>query len=284
MSTKIGRFGLSIGALAAVLAFSAPALADHGGGGGHASGGGAHMSSGGHVSAGHVPGGRAAGGYASGGHGYSVGGAGHSYGYAGAGRAVGGGPHIAPSGHYGNGAGFGGGYGGGFAHGGGNWGGGFHGGGFGGWHGGFWGGGFWRGGFWPRAYYGLGFSWFLPVLPLAYATYWWDGSPYYYANNVYYTWNPGYDGYVVTDPPPVNDGASAPADANGNEAPPNSQPPPVASDQIFMYPRNGQSDAQLATDRNECQQWASSQAGGGRPDDYRRAMTACAEARGYSAK
>jgi hypothetical protein len=132
------------------------------------------------------------------------------------------------------------------------------------------------------------------VLPLAYATYWWDGNPYYYANNVYYTWNPTYDGYTVTDPPPVNDGANAPAGSDGGAAapmpPPGAaqMPPPSAGaggDQIFMYPRNGQSDAQLATDRSECQQWAASQAGnGGRPDDYRRAMTACAEARGYSAK
>ncbi len=51
--------------------------------------------------------------------------------------------------------------------------------------------------------YGAGFAWFLPILPLAYATYWYSGVPYYYANDVYYTWNPSYDGYVATDPPPV---------------------------------------------------------------------------------
>jgi hypothetical protein len=38
---------------------------------------------------------------------------------------------------------------------------------------------------------------------LAYATYWYDGIPYYYANDVYYTWNPTYDGYTATDPPPA---------------------------------------------------------------------------------
>ena len=83
----------------------------------------------------------------------------------------------------------------------------------------YWRGGYWHGGFWPRAYYGLGFSWFLPILPLAYATYWYGGIPYYYANDVYYTYNPSYDGYVATDPPPVADsGAGAEGAAPGSEA------------------------------------------------------------------
>ncbi len=57
-----------------------------------------------------------------------------------------------------------------------------------------WGGGWWHGGWWPRAFYGAGFAWFLPTLPLAYSTYWYGGVPYYYANNAYYTWDPQYDG------------------------------------------------------------------------------------------
>src|SRR6202041_3061088 len=109
--------------------------------------------------------------------------------------------------------------------------GGFHGGAYGGFRGGdvggrgayyghgystgaYWRGGYWHGGFWPRAYYGLGFSWFLPVLPLAYATYWYGGIPYYYANDVYYTYNPAYEGYVATDPPPIAD--SSGADSSGS--------------------------------------------------------------------
>src|SRR6202051_4093777 len=56
----------------------------------------------------------------------------------------------------------------------------------------YWRGGYWRGGFWPRAYYGLGFSWFLPILPFAYTTYWYGGLPYYYAHDVYYTYKPPY--------------------------------------------------------------------------------------------
>ena len=77
-----------------------------------------------------------------------------------------------------------------------------------GWHRPYWGGGYWHGGYWPRAYYGWGYPWFLGVLPAVYATYWWGGVPYYYANDVYYTWNSGYNGYVVTDPPPVDTGDS----------------------------------------------------------------------------
>jgi hypothetical protein len=55
--------------------------------------------------------------------------------------------------------------------------------------------------------------------------------------------------------------------------------------QIFMYPKNGQSEAQQSVDKRECQQWASSQAGQGAANagDYRRAMLACIEGRGYSA-
>jgi hypothetical protein len=118
------------------------------------------------------------------------------------------------------------------------------------------------------------------VLPLAYATYWWGGVPYYYANDVYYTWNPGYDGYVATDPPPV-------ADEQGGAQPPMEQPPSEAgSAQVFMYPKNGQSEQQQSTDRRECQQWAASQAGadGANAPDYRRALVACVEGRGYSAQ
>lgn len=67
-----------------------------------------------------------------------------------------------------------------------------------------WGGGYWRGGFWPAAYYGWSYPFYLGVLPALYATYWWSGVPYYYVNNVYYTWNAADNGYVATDPPPVS--------------------------------------------------------------------------------
>jgi hypothetical protein len=173
---------------------------------------------------------------------------------------------------------------------GGGWNGGWHGGGWGGWRGSAWRGGYWNGGFWPRCYYGVGFAWFLPILPLAYATYWYSGVPYYYANDVYYTWNPTYDGYVATDPPPVADSSGSadvaglpPGDAGAQTGP--GPGGPIAG-QIFMYPKNGQSAEQQATDKAECQKWASDQAGqvAQNGSDYNRAMVACVEGRGYSAR
>jgi hypothetical protein len=153
----------------------------------------------------------------------------------------------------------------------------------GGYHGYNWGGGYWHGAFWPRAYYGWGFPLFLPVLPAIYATYYWGGIPYYYANNVYYTWNPDQNGYTVTDPPPV-DGTAGSTDDSNNQ-------PANASD-VYAYPQNGQTDEQQSNDRYECHTWARSQTGfdptvsssTGNADDYRRAMIACMNARGYSSQ
>ncbi len=125
-------------------------------------------------------------------------------------------------------------------------------------------------------YYGVNFAWFLPVLPSVYATYWYGGMPYYYANDVYYTWDPNYDGYVATDPPPVADNGSASPQGQSSAG------------QIYMYPKHGQSAEQQSEDRRACQQWAADQTSGESSSqqygDYRRAMTACAEGRGYSVK
>jgi hypothetical protein len=270
MSMKFKSWVLAAGALGSVLLGAAPAMAEgHGGGGGGHAGGGGHFGGGAHVSGG----------------GAHFGGAAH----------FSGGAHYASAGHYGAGYPA-------ASHG---YPAGFHGSSVAGYHGGYsgayyghgystgayWRGGYWGGGFWPRAYYGVGFSWFLPVLPLAYATYWWGGVPYYYANDVYYTYNPSYDGYVATDPPPVSD-PNATADASGAPpaAAPSAAPAPAAggpvAGQIFMYPKNGQSPEQQATDKAECQQWAAQQAGqvAQNATDYQRAMSTCVEGRGYSAR
>src|SRR6202453_2123508 len=253
MSIKGKGVLLAVSALGLILAGAGPALAQHAGGGGHASGGGGHSAGGGHVAAAYRGGayaGRGAG-YVGGRAGYA-GGHGYSTGYRG---------------------------------------------GYGGWRGSAWRGGYWRGGFWPGAYYGAGFAWFLPILPLAYATYWYSGVPYYYANDVYYTWNPTYDGYVATDPPPVADssgsadaGTPPPSGADNqsqnqsqNYAPPSGPGPggPVPG-QIFMYPKNGQSTEQQAADRSECQKWATDQAGQVAQDgsDYSCVRVAYVEGRG----
>jgi subtilase family serine protease len=68
------------------------------------------------------------------------------------------------------------------------------------------------------------------------------------------------------------------------------QPPAAAAAsqqaQVFMYPKNGQSDAQQLADRRECEQWAAQMAGGGAADGsgYYRAINACGEGRGYSVR
>jgi hypothetical protein len=262
MITKGKTFFLAAGVLASILGGAAPAMAQHSGGGGH--GGGGHMG-GSHVSGGHMGGAHAAGGA-------------HFAGTA----------HFAP-GFHGSPAGF---HGGGFAGHPGFTNGRFGNHGFS--NGAFWHGGFWHGGFWPRAFYGPGFAWFLPILPLAYATYWWGGVPYYYANDVYYTYDPSYQGYVATDPPPVS-GSDSSGDASGSAVAPNGAPAGAPTSdpaqqgiagQIFMYPKNGQSVEQQATDKAECQQWATQQAGqvAQNSSDYQRAMVACVEGRGYSAR
>jgi hypothetical protein len=134
------------------------------------------------------------------------------------------------------------------------------------------------------------FGLYVTVLPPFYTTLWFGGVPYYYANDVYYQWDPSQNGYVVAPPPPGADQPGAGPDAS----PP---PPPPAGDDFYIYPRNGQPQAQQAADRYECHNWAKGQTGfdptapgGGVPDtgprreQYQRAITACLEARGYSVK
>jgi hypothetical protein len=152
----------------------------------------------------------------------------------------------------------------------------------------YWRGGYFHGYFWPRAHYHHGFVRFVTVLPAFYSTYWFAGVPYYYWDDTYYTWSPAEYGYVATDPPPaVDDDASD----TGSAVPESSD-----SSSVYIYPKNGQSEEQTATDRYECHQWAAGQtgfdptsgvdqsAGSSGPDDYRRAMIACLDGRGYSAR
>ncbi len=126
----------------------------------------------------------------------------------------------------------------------------------------------------------------VPFLPGIYSTFWFGGIPYYWANDTYYLWRPEVGGYVVTRPPAeVSPSTRAPA-AN-------------ASIEPFIYPKNGQSEQQQATDRYECHRWAATQANfdptqpstdpstgpaGSARDAYVRAFSACLEGRGYSVK
>jgi hypothetical protein len=124
------------------------------------------------------------------------------------------------------------------------------------------------------------FGLIVPFLPLYYTTLWVGGVPYYYANEVYYTQTTG--GYVVVEPP------------KGEiiQAPP-------SREKMFIYPRKGQSEKQQSDERYACHRWAvdqthfdPTQPPGAVPEaqasqkqaDYRRAMGACLDARGYTVK
>jgi len=65
------------------------------------------------------------------------------------------------------------------------------------------------------------------------------------------------------------------------------------SDELFAYPRNGQSEEQQRKDGGDCQQWAAAQTGFAphssenlveKRNEYFRAQVACLEARGYSVR
>lgn len=165
--------------------------------------------------------------------------------------------------------------------------GGYHGGygyrGYGGWHGGYYG---WRGGYWGGwgccgwGWGGLGLGLYFATLPLYYSTYWWDGVPYYYADNTYYLYDPNVQQYVTVAPPAGLQGPATDNQPSGTE--------------LMAYPRNGQSAEQQAKDKFECHQWAVGQTGfdptlgapaaaaASKRSDYMRAQAACLEGRGYS--
>jgi hypothetical protein len=126
---------------------------------------------------------------------------------------------------------------------------------------------------------------FVTVLPPAYTTVYFGGTPYYYANDTYYIWSADRSAYEVVDPP------------TGIEAQGSTRPPAV--DNIFVYPKNGQTSEQQARDQFDCYRSASIQTGfdptkpdGGvspgdaanKRSDYLRADTACLDARGYSVR
>ncbi|MDB6083113.1 MAG: hypothetical protein JWN43_994 [Gammaproteobacteria bacterium] len=151
-----------------------------------------------------------------------------------------------------------------------------------GWHGGYG----WRGyggyyGGWGWGGVGLGLGLYFATLPLFFSTLWWDGIPYYYANDTYYRYDTGVGQYVTVAPPP-----QAQNQASAQE--------PVGTD-LIAYPKNGQTADQQSKDKYECHHWAATQTGfdptqgaaAGSADkrtDYMRAQAACMEGRGYSVK
>jgi len=190
--------------------------------------------------------------------------------------AHGGGPGGGGGGHGGGGGGHGGygGRGGGYAGYGGYRGG--YGGrsGYGGYRGGY-------GGYGGWGYGGLGIGLYFAALPFYYSTFWADGEPYYYADQNYYQWDNNVGQYQTVNPP---------ADVTRQVA--------MQSPNLMAYPKNGQTDAQQATDKSACRTWAAAQSGfdptqavqaqasttgsNNKQSDYMRAQAACLEGRGYS--
>jgi hypothetical protein len=157
-----------------------------------------------------------------------------------------------------------------------------------GYYGGYYG---WRGGWgccgWGWPWVGLG--WGIPALPLGYATLWWDGVPYYYANNYYYVWDSGAGQYQAVEPP---SGVSSSSSTSRAAIPSNTWT------DLYAYPKAGQSAEQQAKDREECHKWAVAQTGfdpaqpthdtpsewASKRESYLRAEGACLTARNYSVK
>lgn len=126
---------------------------------------------------------------------------------------------------------------------------------------------------------------FVPWLPPYFSTIWWNGVPYYYANDTYYIWAADQNKYQVVAPPAgIEETATT-------EAP--------VTQRLFVYPKKGQSPAQQSQDEYDCHRWSLAQSGfdptqpgGGVPptqraqrrNDYLRADASCLEGRGYTVR
>ncbi len=117
------------------------------------------------------------------------------------------------------------------------------------------------------------------TLPLGFLAFGLGATTYYYLNDVYYTWDPVQDGYVVVAKPSDADQAIAEA----------------TKGRLYIYPKQGQDEDQQSKDRYECHRWAVSESGvdptldekeftAAQNQDYRRAISACLEGRGYTVK
>jgi len=123
-------------------------------------------------------------------------------------------------------------------------------------------------------------------LPLYYSTMWWDGIPYYYADNTYYRWNGSVNQYETVSPPPgIQAQGQDPGQGQGQAS---------GSAGLIAYPKSGQTQEQQGKDKFECHRWAVGQTGfdptqggaapAGKRTDYFRAQAACLEGRGYTVK
>lgn len=112
----------------------------------------------------------------------------------------------------------------------------------------------------------------------------WEGAPYYYADDIYYEWSGTAGAYQEVQPP------AGLAEQIVAQA-------PVVTE-LFVFPNGDQSNEQLKRDREACQRWAVQQSGFdpktmdphikassrsvAEHENYLRADGACLEARDYS--
>jgi len=135
----------------------------------------------------------------------------------------------------------------------------------------------------------LGLGLYFATLPYYYSTYWAGGVPYYYADDNYYQWDGNVGQYETVNPP-----AEVVSQVEAQ------------SPDLIAYPKNGQSEAQQATDKAQCLAWAAAQSGfdpssktaknqgaanntaasefANKRSQYMRAEAACLDGRGYSVK
>jgi hypothetical protein len=115
-------------------------------------------------------------------------------------------------------------------------------------------------------------------LPAGYFSFNLGRHSYYYLNYGYYLWDRPSRRYVVVEKPY---GAEQALVESSHEA----------IGEVYVYPKQGQTEAQRERDRYECYLWAVEETGfdPGTENyskrsglDYRRALTACLEGRGYS--
>lgn len=118
-------------------------------------------------------------------------------------------------------------------------------------------------------------------LPAGYVSFGIGSRRYFHFNSTYYLWDQKNRDYVVVEKPTGTDKALT----KGTEV--------ASAAELFVYPRNGQSEELRDQDRYECHRWARGQTGFDPSDntsqqsmapDYRRAISACLEGRGYTVK
>lgn len=129
--------------------------------------------------------------------------------------------------------------------------------------------------------YGL----FVPYLPGYYSTFWYGGTRYYMADDTYYVYDPIRRGYTVARSPY---GTDRDDEEDGGEVRDS-----ATTQELFIYPMNGQSESQQAEDRYQCHRWAADQVHYDPTEseyrateraEYDRAISACLTGRGYSVK